>query len=146
MEKINFKDLPNTSTPINATNLNAIQTNTENAINGVVESGSNTNGKYIKFNDGTMICFNTKKYQFNKANFSSSGTNAYKVNQWIEFPVNFIEEPTVIISNRGITDGWGWIGEFNCNNEIITSVTFFSTKTSSTMDAKISWIAIGRWK
>ena len=31
MQKINFQDLPSTSTPVNATNLNAIQTNTENA-------------------------------------------------------------------------------------------------------------------
>lgn len=29
MEKINFQDLPSTSTPVNATNLNAVQTNVE---------------------------------------------------------------------------------------------------------------------
>lgn len=33
MQKINFQNLPSTSTPINATNLNALQTNVENAIN-----------------------------------------------------------------------------------------------------------------
>lgn len=33
MQKINFQDLPNTTTPINASNLNQVQTNTENAIN-----------------------------------------------------------------------------------------------------------------
>lgn len=32
MAKITFQDLPNTTTPINASNLNAMQTNTENAI------------------------------------------------------------------------------------------------------------------
>lgn len=32
MNKINFQDLPNTTTPINASNLNLVQTNTENAI------------------------------------------------------------------------------------------------------------------
>lgn len=32
MDKINFQDLPNTTTPINATNLNQLQTNVENAI------------------------------------------------------------------------------------------------------------------
>ena len=35
MQKINFQNLPNTTTPINATNLNAIQTNAETAINAV---------------------------------------------------------------------------------------------------------------
>lgn len=35
MQKINFQNLPSTSTPINATNLNAIQSNAESAINDV---------------------------------------------------------------------------------------------------------------
>lgn len=35
MQKINFQNLPSTTTPINATNLNAIQTNAETAINNV---------------------------------------------------------------------------------------------------------------
>lgn len=35
MEKINFKNLPDTSTPINAENFNQLQTNVENAINEV---------------------------------------------------------------------------------------------------------------
>jgi len=35
MVKIQFKNLPDTTTPVNADNLNAIQTNTENAINEV---------------------------------------------------------------------------------------------------------------
>ena len=45
MQKITFEDLPSTNTPINATNLNQVQTNTENAINGTIlynnASGSN---------------------------------------------------------------------------------------------------------
>ena len=34
MQKINFQNLPNTTTPLNATNMNQLQTNVENAING----------------------------------------------------------------------------------------------------------------
>ena len=41
MQKITFQDLPSTSTPINATNLNAIQNNTETAINSVSTNLSN---------------------------------------------------------------------------------------------------------
>jgi len=40
MQKINFQDLPNTTTPINATNLNAVQTNVEDVFNGNVAMGS----------------------------------------------------------------------------------------------------------
>jgi hypothetical protein len=39
MEKINFNDLPSTDTPINSSNLNQLQKNVENAINGIIESG-----------------------------------------------------------------------------------------------------------
>lgn len=43
MQKINFQNLPNTTTPVNASNLNSLQTNVENAINGTVLY-NNTNG------------------------------------------------------------------------------------------------------
>lgn len=45
MEKINFKDLPSTDTPIDSANLNLLQTNVENAINGTIlyeKTGNNT--------------------------------------------------------------------------------------------------------
>lgn len=40
MQKINFQNLPDTTTPVNATNLNALQTNVENAIGDIVEEGT----------------------------------------------------------------------------------------------------------
>lgn len=33
MQRINFQNLPNTTTPVNATNLNQLQTNVENTLN-----------------------------------------------------------------------------------------------------------------
>lgn len=49
MTLIEFKNLPNTTTPLKAENLN-------NNFNSIVESGSNENGNWVKFSDGTMIC------------------------------------------------------------------------------------------
>ena len=40
MQKINFQNLPSTSTPVNATNLNAVQTNVEDVFNGTVPMGN----------------------------------------------------------------------------------------------------------
>ena len=48
MTKINFVNLPNTTTPLNATNMNAIQTNAENAINSI--DTLNINGTVIPQN------------------------------------------------------------------------------------------------
>ena len=56
MQKINFQNLPNTTTPINATNLNAIQSNVENIFNGndvagnMVVSGIKTKNMFDKGN------------------------------------------------------------------------------------------------
>ena len=57
MEKINFKDLPSTETPIDSANLNALQDNAENAINEnikiveykqsyTVNTGQGTTGRF----------------------------------------------------------------------------------------------------
>lgn len=52
------------NTPITAENLNKMQFDLQNEIvnlqtqmNKIVESGSNENGTYIKYADGTMICY-----------------------------------------------------------------------------------------
>ena len=54
MDKINFQNLPNTTTPINATNMNLLQTNVENAINSlnVYTSSEKAIGEWI---DGKTI-------------------------------------------------------------------------------------------
>ena len=40
MQKINFQNLPNTTTPVNATNLNALQDNVEDVFDGNVSMGN----------------------------------------------------------------------------------------------------------
>lgn len=55
MEKINFKDLPNTDTPINSSNLNQLQTNVENAIND--DTGWLDLNDYIKYRKKNGIVF-----------------------------------------------------------------------------------------
>ena len=70
MQKINFQDLPSTATPLSANNLNQLQTNVENAINGLFEMGSwtpvmnNANvtyevqvGRYYKINNLVYVFF-----------------------------------------------------------------------------------------
>lgn len=44
MTKINFQDLPNTTTPLNASNMNTLQTNVENAIKTSISSGGSEVG------------------------------------------------------------------------------------------------------
>ena len=51
MEKITFKDLPSTDTPINSTNLNLLQINTEDAINEVLNLVYPIGRGFIDFTD-----------------------------------------------------------------------------------------------
>ena len=74
MEKIVFENLPSTKTPINAKNLNQLQENIENAMSSIVESGSNDNGNYIKFENGIMMCFQNV---IMNVSLTSGGNNAY---------------------------------------------------------------------
>ena len=135
MEKINFKDLPSTDTPINSSNLNQLQTNVENAINGVVESGSNANGSYIKFGDGTMICMN----------LASCGANLDSVQ--VTFPQAFINTNYFVTALNRYSNiaGVNWSYGTTTNT---TMVLYPRTSAGvlPTVSTVCSYIAIGRWK
>lgn len=77
MQKITFQNLPNTTTPINATNLNAIQTNAETAINDVA-------GDLTDYVNGTTAMGDIK----------ATGLT-------INTPTNESVGGTIIASNRG---------------------------------------------
>lgn len=89
MQKINFQNLPSTTTPINATNLNAIQTNVEDVFNG-----SETMGNIVVGSIRTKNMFD--KNSFLNANggvgsYSTLDTGIRAItgttgaNQWLNF-------------------------------------------------------------
>ena len=151
MQKIEFKDLPDTTTPITAYNLNLLQDNVEEGINGVVESGSNENGNYIKFYDGTLICYNTQV--FSDVACSYSWGNVYTNNNdkrtFNDFPVNFIASPNVSLKvDTGTSDCW-LMSAFQAGGPTTTNVGGWQIcrgAIGSSLDVTISYIAIGKWK
>ena len=68
-----------------------------NYINGIVESGSNTNGSWTKWADGTMII---NKTVLGTANITNAWGSLYVSNEINlgNFPVAFIEMPTIVVS------------------------------------------------
>lgn len=145
MEKINFKN--GQAPALNATNLNQLQTNVENAINSVVESGSNDNGNYIKYSDGTMICYHSilkSNVAFNK---NTSGTY-YFINENYEhlydwtYPQQFIGVPKVIttVSSSGYVNAC-------CGNITRTEARVLSTTNyNASINITFNIVAIGKWK
>lgn len=108
----------------------------------VVESGSNSNGSYVRLSDGTQICWWD----------SPGGANPVT---WT-YPAPFATQPVVTFSTRSTgAQPIIWALDRNTNNGLPTTTdvtvvgwywdatnTTFSTATS----AEVHFIAIGRWK
>lgn len=120
---------------------------TLNAIGGntIVESGSNENGNYIRFSDGTQICTHWK----DAIRFDSKEMRAV----WI-YPAGFLSLP-IVSANRtsvgSITPSEDMIGQMRTSvatYQCRTSVFRISGMTDWGVDDffRIDFIAIGRWK
>ena len=158
MEKIIFEDLPSTKTPLNAENLNKIQENVETAINetntnlktlinGVVESGSNDNGNWIKFADGTMICYGDKNLSPITVDVAwgsmYESANKYDLGS---FPQEFKAVPSLsIIQKDGATVWLETLGGATTTTNL--GLTWLvSPVVRVGKDCILSYIAIGKWK
>lgn len=116
----------------------------ENASKHITESGSNENGRYIKYDDGTMICWRV----LGNINFEV-GVNS---NASIEytFPASFIANPAVshsgepTYSSGSVLDAW--INSSAISQSIIRIRVFNQQVTSVEEIRRLSYLAIGRWK
>ena len=141
MEIIEFKNLPDTTTPVNSTNLNQLQKNVEDAINGVVESGSNNNGNYIKYADGTLICRGIANITITTNTWGS--IHACDWTGTISFPMTFTEKPTV---NAVATNFSGAITKVLATTNAITAISLLRGSEGTSITYDIDYIAIGKWK
>lgn len=149
MQKINFQNLPNTTTPVNATNLNLLQTNVETAINQLIESGSNENGNYIKYDDGTLICWN--RVVVSSIAITSAEGSLYKsdnITPFPDYPIQFTDYPS--LSMESISDDntrTFWVVKSQGDSlQRVRGIRIFAATSLTLTNAKLSYIAIGRWK
>ena len=146
MEKINFTN--GQAPAINDTNLNQLQTNVEDAINGIVESGSNEKGSWTKWADGTMICRCSIEETLT---CNASWGNMYYGSSFttITFPQEFIEVPNCVTDIIPAD----YISFIPCRYTppVITKSSYANfdivrpTSTSS-VKVKFTVVAIGKWK
>ncbi len=119
-------------------------------LGGVKESGSNTNGRYVKFEDGTMMCWHTALI-----GAPNSWGASYKSGIWV-YPAAFIAAP-----QRFISAGQDESGADNVTGNIIASVARGPATTATQTNYSVRNItgiaqpeqgvycnlfAIGRWK
>ena len=117
---------------------------------GGSSTGSNSNGSYVKFADGTMICVTptggiavTCSNGFSNAFGSTSGTLYYGDGTWT-FPVAFLSVPT-------ISSGFGTIeGGFHGANRVSSATSAAVNYEVYTLtNGGVNYIiltAIGKWK
>jgi hypothetical protein len=104
----------------------------------IIESGSNANGEFVKYADGTMICTNPSIGTV-ATDQAATGSIFYGQISWT-FPVAFAQQ----VRATSIASGnvrWGG------NSNLVTTtatLTIFSGATSSATTA-VGGIAIGRW-
>lgn len=121
----------------------------------VIDSGSNSNGSWIKYSDGTLIC--TQKQQFTNVAVNNQWGSLYsaRLQDMPDYPQEFIEEPAVSISlvtgesNKysGFISGAEGSADSKpstAKNVGTLSIIRGTSSPSATFNVRI--IAIGKWK
>ena len=111
----------------------------------IVESATNSNGRYIKYSDGTLICW-ARKVETNIAIDTAYGSLYHGTYTWV-YPATFNTIPIVTCSlfRWGNTAGWGSVAESPTVTSAVLRGTDVISRASGT-EVNISAMAIGRWK
>jgi len=104
----------------------------------IIERGSNSNGEFVRYADGTQICWRTFTIDSDLSFDNIFRTNTYPT--WT-FPAPFAERPVVSGSREGAATGvWASarnVTSTNCQPELLSS----RSRTNQTID----FCAVGRW-
>lgn len=164
------------TTPINTTNLNNIEngisandtaittinTNIGNlsnlttpdksslvgAINSIVESGSNNNGKWTKFADGTIIQWGQYTIKSSDVTWTALTTGLVYSNLFsIKLPVKILENSSANnVSSRSANFDWV-VRNVTANDDTDTYLSFnLVSATNAARNISINWFVVARWK
>lgn len=147
MEKINFV---NGTTIDGASTFNAMQQNIENAINEVVETGSNQYGTYIKYANGDVI-------QYGKYTISSDGVQWSSLGNYLfcssgayikQLPIKVVDLTNYHVNVNSRSTNYDWaVREIIANTNEATYINFdLVTVTNAARNITINWEVIGKWK
>lgn len=106
----------------------------------IVERGANVNGEYVRFADGTQICWFTAGAD---DHFTDSSGDLYWAQEVCVFPVAFIGAPVVSPTALNASSGlcWGAVSGLPS----ATTFTFQAVGTVSGGAYRLSYLATGRW-
>lgn len=110
---------------------------------GEIGKGTNANGTYIKFPDGTMICYG--RVTLNSLNMQSAwGSLFISAKLPTTFPAIFLTAPVVSVTMENLTgDGAIWMNE---SSDVGSFNGRFVRGAALTFTGTMGWMAVGRWK
>lgn len=119
-----------------------------NYINGIIESGNNSNGNWIKYTDGTMICTRTIAATIDCTN--SWGTLYYgQNNDKYNFAQSFIEPP-ILNLQYSTSEAISFIpivySGIVIDNDGFKRIEIARPNSVANVYVKVYVIAIGKWK
>lgn len=134
----------NTGTGMQADDVQDAITEIKSNLTQLPESGSNANGNYMKFPDGTLICTKTVTVS---VSYSAWGS-CYESNS-IDLgalPMEFYSTPVVTL-NLNNSSSSGWIVGCNPTTTALGNTRCIRPNVgASSQNITIGVIAIGRWK
>ena len=105
----------------------------------IIERGSNANGEYVRWADGTQVCWGSYIYNFNTTDIDQRIT--------IIFPATFNSSPSGMACCKWAPGKVMVIFQFLSDISSVTLGFYAPTGApTSTSDVPITWFAIGRWK
>lgn len=114
----------------------------------IIERGSNANGEYVRYADGTQICWRTVTYT-GPINTPFGSVYNGSVVAASSFPASFVDAPATAQLVRSITAGDPWLIGSNQRPTTNTQWGGFYVLNplaiSFTVTAVVSLAAIGRW-
>ena len=106
-----------------------------------IQRGSNANGEYVRFTDGTQICWNRAVESVACETPSGTVFTSLAATAWT-YPAAFVDTALVIPRSYGASARWATISS---ESATAAGLRVFSTVTSATL-LPVGAIAIGRWK
>ena len=101
----------------------------------IQESGSNENGNWIKFYDGTMICYGEVNASANSASVTATLPNTFIDKNYVVVAMNsYANSPAIFWSGGAITTNAIALYPREVSGNIITNLE------------RCRYIAIGKWK
>ena len=112
----------------------------------VIERGSNANGEYVRFADGTQIC--TRRVSGQRMMNKASGALFYAQAEAAgAYPIAFAAQPSISIQATGYTYEVMWLGAIWNTPLAVWPAGYVMTEVSRTISdlIYIDYVANGRW-